>query len=178
MSSSESDPRFYALTNATWSDLQEAERLVAADPSVVEARNSIGETAFHYLVVENASEAVEWLLQHGSQVDTRNEFGATPLMEAAKLGYVEMCRFLLEHGADVRLRDHNGDAALAHAADESEEDKDRGTLLDLLLSRLEPDEDINPLFDELSAHDVLAETGPISWTLRARGLVDPWPDDE
>jgi hypothetical protein len=38
---------------------------------------------------------------------------------------------------------------------------------------MDPAEDVNPLFDELTAHNVLREGGEVAELLRARGLVDP-----
>ena len=97
----ETDPRFYLLRNAACWNLEEAHRLVLEDPTIVEARNSIGETALHFLVVENALEAVAFLAQHGSQVNTRNAFRNSALSEAVQLGYVEMVELLLPLGARI-----------------------------------------------------------------------------
>lgn len=175
--SSTSDPRFCTLADAACFDRSLAETLVRDDPSIVEARNSIGETAFHYLVVEDDLPPVEWLLRHGSDVNTQNEFGATPLMEAAMLGYLGMCRFLLTHGADIRLLDKNGASALAHAANGVDPRDDRSDLLQMLLDRLEPGENINELFDEVSAHMVFRERRPVTELLEVRGLKDPWVEE-
>lgn len=174
MNSDASDPRFYRLLYVAWSNLELAATLVKAEPSIVEARNSIGETAFHFLVVENAQEAVEWLLKHGSNINAKNAFGETPLMNAAQLGYLGMCRFLLARGADVRLRDDSEETALAHAAEATEVTEDRIELLKLLLDQLDASEDINHFFADLTAHLVLKAPGPITELLEARGLVDTW----
>lgn len=163
----EPDPRFYQLRSAAYNDPDEAARLIEADPSIIDARNSLGETAFHWLVVEDEREAVRFLLEHGSDINTRHDFGETPLMEAAGLGYTEMCRFLLERGADAKARTKNGDTALAKAA----QGKNAETV-ELLLSLLEPDEDINTYFSEWAAHRVLTKRKQFAEQLQRRGLKD------
>ncbi len=95
------DTRFYELRNAAYADLPLARKLIQNDPSIVTAKNSIGETAFHFLVVENQFEAVEFLVRHGSDINNRNDFGTPAIVEAAQLGYVEMIDLLLNLGAGV-----------------------------------------------------------------------------
>ena len=97
--------RFYELRNAAFADLPLARKLIHDDPTIVTAKNSIGETPFHYLVVENQLEAVEFLVQHGSDVNNQNEFGIPAIVEAAQLGYVEMVDLLLKLGARVNVAD-------------------------------------------------------------------------
>ena len=101
MSQDESDPRFYELRNDASCDQHRARKLILYDPSIIEARNSLGETALHYLAVENAVEAVEFLAGQGADVNCRNTFGDAAIMEAAQLGYVEMVDLLLRLGATV-----------------------------------------------------------------------------
>ena len=83
MADAPTDPRFYQLRNAAYADRSAARELIANDASIVEAKNSIGETALHFLVVENQLEAVEFLAQHGSDVNNRNDFGTPAIIEAA-----------------------------------------------------------------------------------------------
>ena len=97
------ETRFYELLNAVFEDLLLARKLILDDPTIVTAKNSIGETPFHYLVVENQLEAVEFLVQHGSDVNNQNEFGTSAIVEAAQLGYVEMVDLLLKLGASVNV---------------------------------------------------------------------------
>ncbi len=63
------DTRFYELRNAAFTDLPLARKLIQDDPTIVTAKNSMGETTFHFLVVENQFEAVEFLVQHGSDIN-------------------------------------------------------------------------------------------------------------
>ncbi len=95
------DERFYHLRNAAFADLPLARKLIQDDPTIVSARNSLGETALHFLVVENQLEAVDFLAKHGSDVNNKNDFDTSAVSEAAQLGYVEMVDLLLELGATV-----------------------------------------------------------------------------
>ncbi len=96
----QSDPRFYLLRDvAAAGDYEAAGQMIEQDPTIVAAKNSIGETALHFLVVENYLEAVEFLAGHGSDVNSRNDFGQSALYEAAQLGYLEMIDLLLRLGA-------------------------------------------------------------------------------
>jgi serine/threonine-protein phosphatase 6 regulatory ankyrin repeat subunit A/serine/threonine-protein phosphatase 6 regulatory ankyrin repeat subunit B len=97
------DERFYNLRNAAFANLPEARRLIQEDPTIVTAKNSLGETAFHFLVVENQLEAVVFLVQHGSDVNNKNLFGRPAIVEAAQLGHVEMVNLLLNLHATVNV---------------------------------------------------------------------------
>lgn len=101
-----SEPRFYLLRNAAAAgDYETARRMIEQDPDIVAARNSIGETALHFLVVENHGEAVTFLAGHGAEVNPRNAFGQSALYEAAQLGYVEMIDLLLRLGAKPSIEE-------------------------------------------------------------------------
>lgn len=95
------DERFYALRNAAYADLPLARKLIKQDPSIVSAKNSLGETALHFLAVENQLEAVEFLAQHGSDINNQNEFGTSVLVEVAQIGHMEMVDLLLRLRARV-----------------------------------------------------------------------------
>lgn len=165
LSEMSSNERFYLIRNAAYSDLEAAERLVREDPSLVHARNGIGETAFHFLVVEDAHKPVQWLFARGSDINTTNDFGSTPLLEAAGLGYVEMCRWLLANGADMRIKNQYDDTALSQAAQSEQRET-----LELLLARLPSDEDINMYFDSLNVSVLFDRNGHIAELLQQRGL--------
>lgn len=93
----------YSLINACFSSLQEAAALLEAEPALLQSRTGLGETALHYLAVENQLSAVTWLVERGASVNVVNEVGTTPLSDAASLGYVEMVQLLLRHGAEINL---------------------------------------------------------------------------
>ena len=168
-SENRADPRFYAFRDAAFYDKAEAARMLAEDPSLVGVKNSIGETAMHYLAVENELASVEWLLDRGADVNTRNDFGGTPLMDSASLGYREICEMLLKRGADMAMQDINGDTAISKAAQTGER-----SVLIMLLNRIPADADINAYFDDISAESMLKDGGPIADLLADRGLKGYW----
>lgn len=158
--------RFYRIRDAAYNDLEAAERLVQEDPALLHERNSIGETAFHFLVVEDAHEAVQWLFAQDSDINTRNDFGNTPLLEAAGLGYVEMCRWLLANGADLRAKNDSNETAISEAAKSGQIET-----LEMLLSQVPPDEDINALVGSMTVKFTLDKNGQAAELLRQRGLI-------
>ena len=93
----------YAFISACISSLPEAADLLAADPQLIEARTGLGETALHYLAVEDQLISVDWLIGRGASVNVVNDVGTTPLSDAASLGYFEMVQLLLLHGAQINL---------------------------------------------------------------------------
>ena len=94
-------PNFYDFVAAAENDRSLAARMIAQDAHWLRLENSCGETALHYLAIENRLDAVRFLIGHGAQVDARDHSKTTPLIVAAQLGHLEMVRLLLEHGADV-----------------------------------------------------------------------------
>ena len=162
------DPRFYSLREAMFNDLQAAQTLIEQDPSIIEARSGIGETALHYLCVENHLEGVRWLHQRGANINTLNNFQATPLIDAASLGYVELCRFLLANGADILATDQIGNTAISTVV--CWKKRVNKPLLDLLLAN-RGEADINLFFDDVNAEEVLSKQGTkIGDFWRALGL--------
>lgn len=162
------DPRFYQFLNAVRTDLEEAARLIASDPSIINAMSGLGETALHYLVVENDFDAVEWLRQHGSDIDPTNIFGNTALEEAAALGYLKMCQYLVEHGANPRhicLIPHGETSPLSNAASVGQID-----VLKYLLSLFDANEDLNRYFSDMEIYRILEHHPKSAAILKASGL--------
>ena len=93
----------YRLINACFDSLVEAHSLLQREPQLIVACTGLGETALHYLAVEDQLPAVQWLVDRGAAVNTVNNVGTTPLSDAASLGYVEMVAYLLSAGARVDL---------------------------------------------------------------------------
>jgi ankyrin repeat protein len=162
------DPRFYAIRDAALANRAEAAILLAHDSTLIEVKNSIGETALHFLVVEDDRPSVEWLMERGAGVNTQNDFGNTPFMEAAGLGYLEMCEFLLSRGADMEVRNESAGTALSEAAQSGQQ-----SVVEMLLARLPVEADINAYFDPIEAEMVLDVGGAIADLLSSRGLRRP-----
>ncbi|BDI31396.1 hypothetical protein CCAX7_34470 [Capsulimonas corticalis] len=161
------DSRFYELRDAACSDFTLAEALLKFDPTILDARNSIGETAFHYVVVENELPAANWLLDHGADVNTRNHFSATPLIEAAGLGYLNMCKLLLKRGADLKMQNDCGDTAIATAAENG-----KIAVMKFLMKQVGDSENILSYFSSLTSTLIIRENGRAAELLKARGLAE------
>jgi len=75
---------------------------------VISLKNGIGETALHWLAVENDLDAVKWLSDHGADLNSKNDFGTPLVFEVALLGYTDLFRWLISNGADPRQKDADG----------------------------------------------------------------------
>jgi len=166
MPKSKADPRFNAFRDATFSDLQVAAEMLTDAPDVIRIRNGIGETALHFLAVENCLEQVAWLIDHGAEVDTQNEFQQTPLMEAASLGLVDMCKLLISRGANFRYVSSQGESVFSAAAT-----SDRVEVTQYLLKLLPPQEDINAFFDNVDTATTMEHSANCAFLLMRRGLT-------
>jgi hypothetical protein len=77
-----------------------ARDLVKDHPEVLKLRTpGMGETALHWLAVENHAEAVQLLIDLGATVQVSNDFGASVLSEAIKVGAMETVAVLRRAGA-------------------------------------------------------------------------------
>jgi len=97
-------PYWQLIHAAIGGDMATFEAIVAADPRVLDARESLGETPLHYLAVEGCVEGVAAAIGHGSSVNVTNAVDTTPLLDCVMLGNWEMIRLLLSHGADTNFR--------------------------------------------------------------------------
>jgi len=160
--------KFYKLINTVLEDLDASEKLLKNEPDLIYVTNGIGETVFHYLVVENKLSEVKWLYNKGSKINTTNEFGNTPLSEAASIGNIEICRYLIAMGADHRIKCQEGGTALSEAAINNEIE-----IVKLLLELVKPEEALTDYFSFVD-YDVLLDKDSICEKLISiKGLH--WP---
>ncbi len=103
------DPLFEQLVDAAVLDQAAAEQLLREHPELIRATNRLGETALHFLAVEDYVEGVAFLARHGAPVDARNDSQRTPLMEAAMVGATHVVHQLLACGADPFAQTPDGD---------------------------------------------------------------------
>jgi ankyrin repeat protein len=75
--------------------------IVRQDPSALRLKNSLGETAFHYQVIEDRLDAVVALAELGADINEPDDFGETPLAHAVQLGYAEVVSWLISKKADL-----------------------------------------------------------------------------
>lgn len=87
-------PSAYELVKCAASEQDAALFMLNAHPELLNAKTSIGETALHYLAVENQLAGVKFLVQQGADINSQNDFGDTPLMDAARLNHVGDVSFL------------------------------------------------------------------------------------
>jgi ankyrin repeat protein len=76
-----------------------ARKLVKEHPEVLNLRTGLGETALHYLAVENYADAVQLLIDLGADVNVTNAFGASALQEAIQVKANETVEVLRRAGA-------------------------------------------------------------------------------
>ena len=95
-------PEWYRFRNAIYrADLPASTSLLQEHPSLLDARNGIGETVLHFLAVENCLHGIEWLHKQGASLNSTNKFGMPLLFEVAQLGYRDIFVWLIAHGADT-----------------------------------------------------------------------------
>jgi ankyrin repeat protein len=70
-------------------------------------RNGIGETALHFLAVENDMKGVAWLHARGFDLNAKNHFRNPVIFEVAQLGYKQLLLWFVENGADPNA--HNAE---------------------------------------------------------------------
>ncbi|HEX8910721.1 MAG TPA: ankyrin repeat domain-containing protein [Humisphaera sp.] len=92
-------PLLVELVETAVSDPPRARQLVAEHPEALTLRTGIGETALHYLAVENRTDAVRLLIELGAAVNVTNKFGASALAEAIQVGADETIAILRAAGA-------------------------------------------------------------------------------
>ena len=103
------NPLFDQLVDAAVLDQRAAEQLLREHPELIHATNRLGETALHFLAVENFADGVAFLARHGAPINARNDSHRTPLMEAGMIGATQVVRQLLACGADPSVQTPDGD---------------------------------------------------------------------
>jgi ankyrin repeat protein len=103
------NPLFNQLVDAAVLDQPAAEQLLGEHPELIHLRNRLGETALHFLAVEDYAEGVAFLVRHGAPVDTVDYSHRTPLMDAAMVGATRTVRHLLACGANPFVSTPDGD---------------------------------------------------------------------
>lgn len=105
-------PNWQDLVRAAISGPDEARRLAAENPAILRDESVAGETALHWLAVENDLNGVRILAELGADVNTLDHSHTSPLIHAVGLGYLEMSRLLLELGADPNVQSTTNETAL------------------------------------------------------------------
>jgi ankyrin repeat protein len=93
------DPLLVDLVRAAIEDPAQARLLVKSHPQVLDLRTGLGETALHYLAIEDYADAVQLLIDMGAKVNVVNEFGKSALAEAKLAGAERAVKVLIGAGA-------------------------------------------------------------------------------
>ncbi len=93
---------------AVYNDLPRALALLTHDPNCIHYRSSVGETAFHYLIIESQLELAKVLFEWGSDINTRCDSGTTPLIHATIVSPLEVVEWLVKNGASLEFKDSFG----------------------------------------------------------------------
>ena len=100
----------------TRGDLDELQKWAEYNPSLVNNKDWMGDTALHKAAWTGQIAAVRILLANGAYVNARDSGGRTALHYAAGWQSTEMVRLLLDCGAEVRATDESGLTPLMLAA--------------------------------------------------------------
>ena len=76
-------------------------------PELLHLVNGVGETALHFLAVENDATGVSWLHARGADLNTKTRLGTPVLFEVACLAYKDLFNWFLAQGADVHATDED-----------------------------------------------------------------------
>ncbi len=90
-------------------NVQKVIEVLEKHPELADKKNDLDETPLHRAVIEQQTEMLRVLLEHGADPDLRGgSEGQTPLHRAVSFGQRQMVTLLLQHGADPNIRDDFG----------------------------------------------------------------------
>ena len=83
-------------------DQDRARQMFERHPDLLNARWILGETALHFLAVEDYVDGARFLARCGAAIDATNDFGDTALIDIAALGNDAVAEVLLVRGESQR----------------------------------------------------------------------------
>ncbi len=92
-------------------EIEEALRIMKANPKWISLVDGNGYTPFHYSVGLEKKDVALWLLENGATIDEATGSGETALFLAKT---VEMADLLLKHGANVNAINERGETPIFH----------------------------------------------------------------
>ena len=104
------------------SDGDKATELLSSRPTVVNSRNSKGETALNIAISRSDDRWTRFLIGKGANPNLQESNGDTPLIEAARVGFTDAIELLLQRGAKVDLANKMGETPLIVAVQQREVD--------------------------------------------------------
>jgi len=150
-----------------------ADKMLLEHPGIIEWRDSCGETAMHYLYIENDYDSVAYLLSCGADPNSLNDFGETMLADSGDWIDIRLPALLLKHGADPNLARDSGELPLYNAVSSGQKE-----LVDLLLKHGADPHKENSIGE--SSYDALKLNESLSPGDRAaiKSLLDSYPKQE
>jgi ankyrin repeat protein len=120
---SDTDPAWYEFRNAVGAqDFARTDDMLRRRPELLHLVNGVGETALHFLAVENDATGVSWLHARGADLNTKTRLGTPVLFEVACLAYKDLFNWFLAQGADVHATDEDDHDMIAHLLEYGHED--------------------------------------------------------
>ena len=104
------------------SDGDQATVLLGKRPTVVNSRNSKGETALNIAISRSDEMWTRFLVGKGADPNLQQSNGDTPLIAAARVGFMDAIELLLQRGAKVDLANRMGETPLIVAVQQREVD--------------------------------------------------------
>lgn len=111
------EPMKEVIKAAKSGQVEKVKLLLAADPRLVDARDSDGSTPLHCATWKGHPEVVALLLDAGADVNAANNnehWGTTPLHAAAHANQAAIAQMLIDHGADLNAQDLTGQPPMHH----------------------------------------------------------------
>jgi ankyrin repeat protein len=111
------EPSKLIIKAAKHGDVGAIKSLLAADPSLIEARDSDGSTPLHCATWKGHVDAAEFLIKSGADVNAVNQndhWGTTPLHAAAHANQAKIASLLLNNGANAKAKDMEGRTPMFH----------------------------------------------------------------
>ena len=111
------DPSKEIIKAAKNGQVTRIKELLAADASLINARDNDGSTALHCATWKGQREVAALLLVSGADVNAHNRnehWGTTPLHAAAHANQAAIAQLLLDRGADVNAKDMEGRTPMFH----------------------------------------------------------------
>jgi ankyrin repeat protein len=106
-------------------DINQAQRLLAADNNVIQARDRDGQTPLHWAVLTDQLPLTSFWIQSGVSLAATNSTGQTALHLAAAKGFIDQVKVLLAAQAPTDIRDTNGWTPLDAAIQANQSDSIR-----------------------------------------------------
>jgi ankyrin repeat protein len=116
-------------------DGDKATQLIDAHPSLVDTRDSKGDTGLIIAIRGSDRDWTGFLLRKGADTNSHGANGDTPLIAAAKVGFDEAASWLLSLGAKVDDTNKSGETALIIAVQQ----RDADLVKTLLAAGADPD---------------------------------------